>query len=228
VQGALSLWSYAGDIPYAPGTAGYFQRILEQGLVRGPIVTTRSTHDTAVGRFYPLGAELKGQLVLAREEFPEYGGIGAFGIRGLARVEDMQMQPVAFSYDFRHAHVYNLDASAIVKNGRGPSGAHSDIAHPEVAHVFWAAALAGRSIPAAATEHGLGGLLGAAEPQARGGDVGGSLRGKKLQTMGGPGRRGPMRSLPDNTSVNTDLPAAASDRTRRETLGQRGGRRSGG
>ena len=28
------------------------------------------------------------------------------------------------------------------KNGGGASGAHSDIAHPEVAHAFWAAALA--------------------------------------------------------------------------------------
>ena len=34
VQGALSLWSYASDIPYAKGTAGYFNRILARGLVR--------------------------------------------------------------------------------------------------------------------------------------------------------------------------------------------------
>ena len=45
VQGALSLWSYCPDIPMARGTAGYFNRILEEGLVRGPIVTTRSRFD---------------------------------------------------------------------------------------------------------------------------------------------------------------------------------------
>jgi hypothetical protein len=48
VQGALSLWSYAGDIPQAPGTAGYFHRIVKDGLVRGPIVTTRSSRELAL------------------------------------------------------------------------------------------------------------------------------------------------------------------------------------
>ena len=81
VQGALSLWSYASDIPYAAGTAGYFHRIVKHGLVRGPIVTTRSSHDTAVGRFYPLGAQIRKQLVLG-DQLPAYGGIGSFGIQG--------------------------------------------------------------------------------------------------------------------------------------------------
>ena len=81
VQGALSLWSYASDIPYAAGTPGYFNRIVKNGLVRGPIVTTRSTHDTAVGRFYPIGAQIRQQLVLGND-FPAYGGIGSFGIQG--------------------------------------------------------------------------------------------------------------------------------------------------
>jgi hypothetical protein len=35
VQGALSLWSYCPDIPMARGTAGYFNRTLKEGLVRG-------------------------------------------------------------------------------------------------------------------------------------------------------------------------------------------------
>lgn len=146
VQGALSLWSYAEDIPYAPGTAGYFHRILEHGLVRGPIVTTRSTYDTAVGRFYPLGAQLKRQLVLG-EEHPAYGGIGSFGIRGVVGVEDMPMQSATAAYDFRDGRVYNLEASGVIRNGGGASGAHSDISHPEVAHAFWSAVLAALSKP---------------------------------------------------------------------------------
>jgi hypothetical protein len=147
VQGALSLWSYARDIPYAPGTAGYFNRIVREGLVRGPIITTRSTHDTAIGRFYPLGARLKRQLVLG-EEYPAYGGVGAFGIRGNQAVEDLVMQSPWYSYDFRGGHIYNLDASDVIRNGSGPSGAHSDIAHPEVAHAFWGAILGSQLEPA--------------------------------------------------------------------------------
>jgi hypothetical protein len=171
VQGALSLWSYASSIPYALGTAGYFHQIVQRGLVRGPIVTTRSTHDTAVGRFYPLGAQLKRQFVLG-EEYPQYGGTGAFGIRGLVSVDDMPMQSVNFAYDFHGGRVYNIEASAIIKSGVGASGAHSDIAHPEVAHVFWAAVLAGQSMQPGSLIRRVGrparggGLLGVVPPSS--------------------------------------------------------------
>lgn len=147
VQGALSLWAYAADIPYAPGTAGYFHRIMKDKLVRGPIVTTRSTRDTAVGKLYPLGAKLKKQLVLADPKYPQYGGIGSFGIQGVGAGEDMRMQSATYTYSFSGGRVYNLEASGIIKNGGGPGGAHSDIAHPEVAHAFWAAVLAGLPSP---------------------------------------------------------------------------------
>lgn len=141
VQGAVSLWSYADDIPYAAGTAGYFNRIRKDRLVRGPIVTTRSEHDTAVGHIYPIGAGLKQQLVLG-SQYPAYGGIGAFGIQGLRETaEDLLILPIATTYQFRGGRVYNLDASDIIKNGSGLSGAHSDISHAEVAHAFWQAAL---------------------------------------------------------------------------------------
>jgi hypothetical protein len=148
VQGALSLWSYAGDIPYAKGTAGYFHRIVEHGLVRGPIVTTRSTHDTAVGRFYPLGAQIRQQLVLD-DALPAYGGIGSFGIQGLGGLVDIPMRPATFRYGFQTGTIYNLEASDVIKNGGGASGAHSDIAHPEVAHAFWSAVLAAPTSPEA-------------------------------------------------------------------------------
>jgi hypothetical protein len=150
VQGALSLWAYAGDIPYAKGTAGYFHRIVEHGLVRGPIVTTRSSHDTAVGRLYPLGAQIKRQLVLG-DELPAYGGIGSFGIQGVDGAQDLPMRGASFAYGFRPGTIYNLEASDVIKNGSGASGAHSDIAHPEVAHAFWAAVLAATPPERAAT-----------------------------------------------------------------------------
>jgi hypothetical protein len=141
VQGALSHWSYVADIPFSPGTPGYFHRILRDGLVQGPLVTTRSMHDTAIGRFYPLGALLKKQFLLD-SDYPVYGGIGAFGIQGIVGAEDMPMQPATFIYRFHGGRVYNLEASNIIRNGSGASGAHSDIAHPEVAHAFWSAVLA--------------------------------------------------------------------------------------
>jgi CHAT domain len=141
VQGALSLWSFAPNIPYG-AAAGYFHRILAERLVRGPIVTTRSSKDTAVGYYYPLGARVASQYVLG-ESFPKYGGVGTFGIRGVPSAEDQRLKTVQALYAFREGGVYNLEASDIIRSGDGASGAHSDIAHPEVAHAFWSAALAG-------------------------------------------------------------------------------------
>ncbi|MEO8312261.1 MAG: CHAT domain-containing protein, partial [Caldimonas sp.] len=174
VQGALSLWSYASDIPYAAGTAGYFHRILKNGLVRGPIVTTRSSHDTAVGRFYPLGAQIRKQLILGND-LPAYGGIGSFGIQGAKGIEDLPMRAANFAYGFRPGAIYNLEASAIIANGGGASGAHSDIAHPEVAHAFWSAVLAAGATPPAGTLSVESGGAAASAP-SRGGLLGGGQR----------------------------------------------------
>jgi len=143
VQGALSLWAYAPDIPYAQGTSGYFHPIVQKRLVRGPIVTTRSKFDTAVGRYYPKGAKLKRQFVLVDTTFPKYGGVGSFGIQGTAPPQDLPIKPPTSAYGFKGGVIYNVEASRVIKAMDGASGAHSDIAHPEVAHIFWEAALSG-------------------------------------------------------------------------------------
>jgi hypothetical protein len=140
VQGALSIWAYTSSIPFVPEKAGYFKRVVSDRLVSGSIVTTRSKFDRAVGFFYPLGAGAAGQILLAAEDYPPYGGLGAFGIRGVNRVEDSSMLPVTSSYGFAAGGVYNLEATDVIKDGTGSSGAHNDIAHPEVAHAFWEAA----------------------------------------------------------------------------------------
>jgi hypothetical protein len=141
VQGALSLWSYCPDIP-GRGQPGYFHPIVAGRRVSGPIITTRSEYDTAVGKWYPLGAGAARQIDFAPGELPQYGGIGTFGIRGLATgVEDLQLLPAEAAYGFKPGTIYNLECSHIIRTGGGASGAHSDIAHPEVAHAVWEAAV---------------------------------------------------------------------------------------
>jgi hypothetical protein len=142
VQGALSLWSYCPSIELAGNKPGYFNRIISNGLVAGPIVTTRSKHDAAVSKLYPKAAGVAGQVLLG-DDLPKYGGIGAYGIQGLGQsAEDMPMESAGFEYGFKPARVYNIESSDVIKEGGGFSGAHSDIAHPEVAHVMWQAVLA--------------------------------------------------------------------------------------
>jgi hypothetical protein len=143
VQGALSLWSYCEDIPYRRGMPGYFRRVIADSRVAGPIVTTQSCFDTAVGRWYPLAAGAARQIGFASGELPRYGGSGTFGMRGPGlNVVDVEIKATDQPYDFGGNRIFNLESSSVIRNGGGASGAHNDIDHPEVAHAVWSAALA--------------------------------------------------------------------------------------
>lgn len=139
-QGALSIWSYCSEIPSMPGQPGYFHPLFAGPgrRIRGPMVTTQSELDTAVGRFYPIGSGIRRQVVFAPGELPKYGGLGTFGVRGPGPdIVDLRMKPAAEPYAFEPGKVYNLESSRFINQGGGASGAHSDIAKPEVAHAFW-------------------------------------------------------------------------------------------
>jgi len=143
VQAAMSLWSFAESIPFLPHAPGYFRPIgAAPTLVGGPIVTTRSTFDHAVGTFFPLGARLGNDLLLG-QDLPKFGGVGTFGIRGTPTkaTHDLSVLNADAEYGFDGGQIYNIDASTVIRHGGWPSGAHSDIAHAQIAHLFWQAAL---------------------------------------------------------------------------------------
>ncbi|MDZ4820667.1 MAG: DNA/RNA non-specific endonuclease [Planctomycetota bacterium] len=144
LQGALSLWSYTDDIPYQHGTAGYFNKMISQKLVSGPIITTRSKFDLAVGKWYPLSSRMSGSVAFDSSAFPKYGGLGSFGIQG----NDLPLNPAEGVTILSTDGVYtmptgggilNVEASSVINQGGGFSGAHSDIRKPEVAHLVWSA-----------------------------------------------------------------------------------------
>jgi hypothetical protein len=141
VQGAFSLWAYCSAIPVAAGKAGYFAPVVADRKVAGPVITTQSEFDTAVGRLYPLGAGVARQVSFAPGELPRYGAVGTFGIRGPGLdIVDLEMLPADGTYPFAPGKVHNLESSRYIREGGGLSGAHSDIAHAEVAHAVWEAA----------------------------------------------------------------------------------------
>jgi hypothetical protein len=142
VQGATSLWGFCtkSDVVNTPG---YFRSVIEKNKVAGPIVTTLSQRDTAVGKFYPIAAGIAFQTAFPGQ-LPKYGGLGAFGIQGEGlTLHDLRLGSSTHSYNFEKAHVYNLECSHVIKDGGGASGAHSDIAKPEVAHAMWEAVKVG-------------------------------------------------------------------------------------
>ena len=145
VQGALSLWSCSDSLPGSPNKAGYFRRLASGGVVAGPIVTTHSRHDMAVGSLYPIAAGVARQVDFAPGELPKYGGVGTFGLRGSGLdIEDLTVGAADFPYDFRSGRIYNINCDSVIREGGPPSGAHSDIARPEIGHLVWAAALGSR------------------------------------------------------------------------------------
>jgi len=142
VQGALSLWSCCDDLPGSARKPGYFRR-LAGDVVAGPIVTTRSEHDMAVGTLYPMAAGVARQVDFAPGELPKYGGVGTFGLRGTGLdIQDFEARDADFAYPFQARRIYNINCNKVIREGKPPSGAHSDIARPEVGHLVWAAALA--------------------------------------------------------------------------------------
>jgi len=140
VQGALSHWAYASQIPYGTDTRGYFSQLLSAQSVKGPLAITRSTLDYAVGRIYPWAAGVANQVAFDIVP-PRYGAIGAHGICGVTTVEYLKMLPASDAYTFKAGGIYNIDASAYIKDvSNGLSGAHNDIDGKEVAHLIWEAA----------------------------------------------------------------------------------------
>lgn len=146
VQGAVSHWAHSDRIP-STGGRGYFNAMMHRPAVRGPIFTTRSAHDSAVGIAYPAAVS----LVLQDPSFALdpalviWGAIGAFGIQGFQGAVDRPMLAETADYQMEPGKVYNLEASGFIKKKEGISGAHSDIDGPQVAHAIWQAALASRS-----------------------------------------------------------------------------------
>lgn len=142
-QGAMSLWSYASELPGGAKGPGYFRPVIEKACVRGPVVVTTSRFDNAVGKLYPIAAGAARQMDFG-DDLPKYGAIGAFGLQGAGvGAEGREIAAdLAHDYGFAPKHVYNVKCDSVIKNGGGLSGAHSDIAHPEVGHLFWGAVLA--------------------------------------------------------------------------------------
>ena len=132
VQGAVSLWAYADSI-LNTSKIGYFRQMIRRPAVRGPVVTTRSRRDSAVGIAYPIAVGLALQIDFG-PVLPLFGGIGSFGMQGMEDSQDLPMRPATEDYSFQEKCIYNLEGSSYILG-------HSAIDGPEVAHAIWQAAL---------------------------------------------------------------------------------------
>ena len=101
---------------------------------------THSVHDLAVGRLYPVASLAAGQDAAALDEWMmKWGAMGHDGAQAVDAAS-AQLGEVGTTYQFRRGAFLNLNADDVICVGRPPSGAHSDIFHPEVAWVAVSAA----------------------------------------------------------------------------------------
>lgn len=137
LQGAFSHFAFASPLPFDAARSGALAGMLAR--INGPLVACFSSHDGAVGTFYPLASfAAREDAAAANDALSRWGGIGADGAQGVDAALD-GIRGVGSRYAFAPGRALNIDASEVVFRGRPPVGAHSDIVHPELTWVVLAA-----------------------------------------------------------------------------------------
>ncbi len=151
LQGAFSHFAFAVSLPFAPMRSGALAGM--QARVDGPLAVTHSLKDTAVGVYYPLASASAGQgdaglLEDFRSRWGAMGYDGAQAVSALSRA----LGPVgqADLAGLPPGQFVNLDGDQVIVAGGPPSGAHSDIVHPQIAWAVLAlSGIAGQAAAAA-------------------------------------------------------------------------------
>ena len=137
LQGAFSHFAFASPLPFDAGRSGALAGMLAR--IDGPLVACFSSHDGAVGTFYPLASfAAREDAAAADDALFRWGGMGADGAQGVDAALD-GIRGVGSHYAFAPGRALNIDASEVVARGGPPAGAHSDIVHPELTWVVLAA-----------------------------------------------------------------------------------------
>ena len=141
VQGAFSHWAFSSEKPY--GEQGKLAGVADR--VHGPLLSTFSKFDWAVGRWYPKASFLARQAAEAEDDFARHwGGMGGDGFHGVPVSPVSGLQPDQTPYGFAAGTFYPIDGANVIADVKQSvfSGAHSDIQHPQVAWAIVAAASA--------------------------------------------------------------------------------------
>jgi hypothetical protein len=138
MQGAFSHFAFADKLDFDPGRSGDLKGMASR--VDGPLVTTHSLKDSAVGIAYPLASFVARQdNAAATDTGFRWEGMGHDGAQDVNAAAAFLGQP-GTSYPFKTGQWLNLDGNRVIVKGGPPSGAHSDIVHPETAWAALAAA----------------------------------------------------------------------------------------
>jgi hypothetical protein len=142
VQGAFSHFSFAAPTPCTAVAAGALAGA--RNRVDGPLLSTFTAADRAVGWWYPAASMLAHQNAESLTDLTyEWGGMGHDGFQQSPPAVTVPLRPPGQAYGFKTGGVYLLDANKVIcANQSQFSGAHSDIQHPEVLWAVLSAATA--------------------------------------------------------------------------------------
>ncbi|WP_328684311.1 serine-threonine protein kinase [Streptomyces sp. NBC_00343] len=151
LQGAFSHYAFTARLPDDPRTGGVLQG--QQNRVDGPLVCCYSHCDSALGTIYPLASRMADDdcsfaaVDIVRVLGDRWGAMGHDGVRAVPGTRSLSLAE-ALDSPLPASGCVNVDTCAVVCHGEPPTGAHSDIVHPELARVVLAAGRIDR--PAAA------------------------------------------------------------------------------
>ncbi|MGW5637895.1 serine-threonine protein kinase [Streptomyces sp. NPDC003832] len=143
LQGAFSHYAFSARLPHDPRAGGVLQG--QHNRIDGPLVCCFSRHDDALGTIYPLASrtaghdrELHAGLSVGRALGAKWGAMGFDGVQAVPGTRSLKLAD-ALRGPLPGTGCVNVDVSAVVRRGGPPAGAHSDIAHPELARLVLAA-----------------------------------------------------------------------------------------
>ncbi|MFJ9539402.1 serine-threonine protein kinase [Streptomyces sp. NPDC101225] len=143
LQGAFSHYAFAARLPHDAHEGGVLQG--QQNRVDGPLVCCFSRFDSALGTIYPLASRMADDARGLIEGFgltdllgARWGAMGHDGVQAVTGTRAYKLAD-ALKATLPASGCVNVDAAAVVRTGGPPSGAHSDIVHPELARIVLAA-----------------------------------------------------------------------------------------
>jgi hypothetical protein len=119
------------------GHRGYFRKVVESGVVKGPLIATFSAQDSVVGTVYAVASRLAGQTTEAVGDANDpFGGIGRNGAQKTPEAVVQSLHAVGAAYQFAPGKILNLDGSGgLIKD-------HGDVTNPNIAYAFASAVAA--------------------------------------------------------------------------------------
>jgi hypothetical protein len=133
LQGAFSHYAFADKLPKDASRSGALKAMSKR--VDGPLLTTHSLRDYAVGVTYPAASMVNGDDASAFDAVSDrWGAMGHDGAKGVSATA-AKLSPPGFTYSMAKGAWLNLDGNDVIIHGSLPAGAHGDIVHP---HTAWA------------------------------------------------------------------------------------------